>query len=49
MRLKDKSLPPELTKIFAERLGVEPVEKEAGHDMMVSRPGEVARMLLNIP
>jgi pimeloyl-ACP methyl ester carboxylesterase len=47
--LKDKSLPPELTRGFAERLGVEPVEIDAGHDMMISRPAEVAKVLLNIP
>jgi len=46
--LKDKSLPPELTRRFAERLGVTPVEIEAGHDMMVSRPGEVAKILLSL-
>jgi len=47
--LKDKSLPPELTRGFADRLGVEPVEIDAGHDMMISRPEEVAKVLLNIP
>jgi pimeloyl-ACP methyl ester carboxylesterase len=46
--LKDKSLPPALTKRFAERLGVEPVEIDAGHDLMVSRPDEVAKVLLGI-
>lgn len=46
--LKDKSLPPELTIGFADRLGVEPVEIDAGHDMMISRPEEVAKVLLNI-
>jgi pimeloyl-ACP methyl ester carboxylesterase len=46
--LKDKSLPPELTRRFAERLGVTPVEIDAGHDMMVSRPDEVAKILLDI-
>jgi pimeloyl-ACP methyl ester carboxylesterase len=47
--LRDKSLPPELTRGFAERLGVKPVEIDAGHDMMISRPAEVAEVLLNIP
>lgn len=47
--LKDKSLPPVLTRGFADRLGVEPVEIDAGHDMMISRPQEVAKVLLNIP
>ena len=46
--LKDKSLPPELTRRFAERLGVAPVEIDAGHDLMVSRPGEVAKVLLGL-
>ena len=47
--LRDKSLPPELTSGFAERLGVEPVKIDAGHDMMISLPEEVAVVLLNIP
>lgn len=47
--LRDKSLPPELTRGFAERLGVKPVEIDAGHDMMISRPKEVAEVLLKIP
>jgi pimeloyl-ACP methyl ester carboxylesterase len=46
--LRDKSLPPDLTRKFAERLGVTPVEIDAGHDMMVSRPDEVAKVLLRI-
>ena len=46
--LKDKSLPPELTRRFAERLGVKPIEIDAGHDLMVSRPGEVAKVLLGL-
>jgi len=46
--LRDKSLPPELTRKFAERLEVTPVEIDAGHDMMVSRPDEVAKVLLHI-
>ena len=46
--LRDKSLPPDLTKRFAERLGVEPIEIDAGHDLMVSRPGEVAKTLLQL-
>ena len=47
--LKDKSLPPALTRGFADRLGVKPVEIDAGHDMMVSRPEEVAEVLLDVP
>ncbi len=49
MGLRDKALPPGLTRVFAERLGVKPVEIDAGHDMMVSRPEEVAEVLLRIP
>jgi pimeloyl-ACP methyl ester carboxylesterase len=47
--LRDKSLPPELSRGFAERLGVKPAEIDAGHDMMVSRAEEVAEVLLRIP
>jgi len=47
--LQDKSLPPELTRGFAGRLGVKPIEIDAGHDMMVSRAEEVAEVLLRIP
>jgi pimeloyl-ACP methyl ester carboxylesterase len=49
MGLRDKALPPELTRGFAERLGVLPIELDAGHDMMVSRPQEVAEALLRVP
>lgn len=45
---RDRSLPPDLTRMFAERLGVTPLEIEAGHDLMVSRPDEVAKILLGI-
>lgn len=48
MGLKDKSLPPDLTKGFADRLGVQPFQIDAGHDMMVSQPAAVAEVLLNI-
>jgi len=34
--------------MFAERLEVTPVEIDAGHDMMVTRPDEVAKVLLHI-
>ena len=47
--LRDKALPPKLTRGFAERLGVQPIELDAGHDMMVSRPQEVAEALLRVP
>jgi len=44
--LRDKALPPGLTRNFAERLGVKPVEIDAGHDMMVVKPEEVSQVLL---
>ena len=46
--LRDTALPPSLTRGFAERLGVVPREVDAGHDMMVSRPKEVADILCSI-
>ena len=49
MGLRDKALPPELTREFAQRLGVEPLVLDAGHDMMVARPHEVAEALLRVP
>jgi pimeloyl-ACP methyl ester carboxylesterase len=49
MGLRDKALPPGLTRGFADRLGVTPVEVDAGHDMMVAKPLEVAGALLRIP
>jgi pimeloyl-ACP methyl ester carboxylesterase len=48
MGLRDKALPPELTRGFAERLKVKPIEIDAGHDMMVVKPQEVARTLLDV-
>ena len=47
--LRDKALPPQLTGGFADRLGVLPIEIDAGHDMMVIKPQEVAEVLLKIP
>jgi hypothetical protein len=49
MGLRDKALPPELTRGFAQRLGVEPLALDAGHDMMVAWPQEVAEALLRVP
>ncbi|HSB34733.1 MAG TPA: alpha/beta hydrolase [Nitrospirota bacterium] len=46
--LRDKSIPPELTRGYAARLGVKPVEIDAGHDLMVSKPEEVAQVLSRI-
>lgn len=43
--LRDKALPPGLTFGFAKRLGVDPIEIDAGHDMMVVKPEEVGRVL----
>ncbi|MDA8098694.1 MAG: alpha/beta hydrolase [Nitrospiraceae bacterium] len=48
MGMRDKALPPALTAGFAGTLRVDPVRIEAGHDMMVSRPGEVAEVLLSV-
>jgi pimeloyl-ACP methyl ester carboxylesterase len=48
MGMRDRSLPPDLTRGFAERLKVEPVKIDAGHDLMVSRPAETAEILLKI-
>ena len=49
MGLRDKALPPELTRGFAQRLGVEPLALDGGHDMMVAWPQEVAEALLRVP
>ncbi len=49
MGLRDKALPPELTRGFAQRLGVKPFELDAGHDMMVVIAQEVADVLLRVP
>lgn len=46
--LRDKSIPPELTRGYAARLGVKPVEIDAGHDLMVSKSEEVAGVLASI-
>jgi pimeloyl-ACP methyl ester carboxylesterase len=46
--LRDKSIPPERARQFASRLGVQPVEIDAGHDLMASRPDAVADVLLTI-
>ncbi len=48
MGMRDKALPPDLTRKFAERLGVKPVEIDAGHDLMVVKPEELARTLLDV-
>lgn len=46
---QDKGLVPERCREFAARIGCTPIEIEGGHDVMVSRPAEVAKMLLSIP
>ena len=46
---QDKALVPDLCRQFAARIGCTPIEIEGGHDVMVSRPAEVAKLLLNIP
>lgn len=45
---RDKALPPDLTRGFAKRLGVEPIEIDAGHDMMAVKPEEVGKALLGV-
>ncbi len=46
---QDKALVPDLCRQFAARIGCTPIEIAGGHDVMVSRPAEVARLLLAIP
>jgi pimeloyl-ACP methyl ester carboxylesterase len=46
---QDKGLVPELCRTFAARIGCTPIEIEGSHDVMVSNPAEVARLLLAIP
>ena len=46
--LKDKSIPPELARAYAKRLRVTPAEIDAGHDLMVSKPEEVAAAMTGI-
>ena len=38
-----------LCRQFAARIGCTPIEIDGGHDVMVSRPAEVAKLLLAIP
>ncbi len=47
--LKDKSLPPDLTRGFAGRIGVTPLEINAGHDLMIAKAEEVTDILLKLP
>lgn len=46
---QDKGLVPEVCRTFAARIGCTPIEIEGSHDVMVSRPAEVAKLLLAIP
>jgi len=46
---QDKALVPDLCRQFAARIGCAPIEIAGGHDVMVSRPAEVAKLLLAIP
>jgi pimeloyl-ACP methyl ester carboxylesterase len=46
---QDKALVPDVCRTFAARIGCVPIEIEGSHDLMVSRPAEVARVLLSIP
>ena len=46
---QDKGLVPDACRKFAARIGCTPIEIEGGHDIMVSKPAEVAKLLLAIP
>ena len=41
----DQALPPEAERMFASRMGAATVEIPASHVAMVSRPGDVARLI----
>lgn len=45
---QDKSLVPDVCRKFAARIGCTPIEIEGSHDVMVSKPAEVAKVLLAI-
>lgn len=46
--LRDKTLPPELCKRFAEKLHGDYYEIDAGHEVMLSHPAELAETLLKL-
>ena len=43
--LKDVAVPPDRQLAYAQRLGVKPIDLDAGHDAMLSQPEAVARIL----
>jgi len=43
--LKDLAVPPDRALIYAQRLGVKPIDLDAGHDAMLSQPEAVAQIL----
>jgi len=45
---KDRTLPEDLCREHAGRLGASPVEIDAGHDAMLSHPEALVQILLNI-
>lgn len=47
--LRDVTFPPPLARRLAAKLGVSPEEIDAGHDAMLSRPDELARLLASSP
>ena len=42
----DEAIPPDAERQFAARMGATTVEVEAGHVAMVSRPDEVAQLIV---
>ncbi len=47
--LQDAAVTPEMGARFAARLGVRPVDLDAGHDAMLSAPAALGRLLERIP
>jgi pimeloyl-ACP methyl ester carboxylesterase len=43
--LKDLAVPPDRALIYARRLGVKPIDLDAGHDAMLSQPEAVTQIL----
>jgi pimeloyl-ACP methyl ester carboxylesterase len=46
--LRDAAVPPDLALAYARRLGVTPVDLDAGHDVMLSAPDALAELLLGL-
>ena len=45
LSLQDQAIPPDAERQFASRMGATTVEVASSHVVMVSRPGEVARLI----